>query len=385
MNFPGSQRLASVQARLFEQAWRPWTSAVLLVALFWIAAAAGYSGSIQKHGMPDGARGGGIEVMLDATAKKPYVYRQLGPQVANLLGRVVPLPLQDAIGAAVAPEQTYTRTRSVTNPAFRFRYICLYYLSFLSLFASLFVLRRILLDQGLDERISTFAPAVFVIAFPYVQTGGGYYYDHIELCFVALAFLAAQRGKVAALLAISLVATLNKESFFFFLPTLLPLLDRHIGRKRALLACGGAILVSGAVNAALKILFFDSQGVAAEFKLFRNILNYLNPLTYLQFENTFGIVAPAGVFVGTLLVVAIVVLRGWQASPAAVRHHVLIAACLNLPLFLAFCATGELRNLSLLFVGFVVLSAHALQQHFGTSHDSRRPAPAVADRTGATR
>lgn len=364
-------------SRLFDQAQRPWASAVLLCVFFWIVAAAGYSGGIQKHGMPDGARGGGIEVMLDASAKKPYVYRQLAPLVANGAERLLPPSFKDAVAAAAAPEKTFVRVTSVLKPEFRFRYICVYYLSFLSLFGSLFVLRKILHGYGLSEWICTVAPAMFVVAFPYVQTGGGYYYDQIEFFFMASAFLAAMRGNIVLLLGISLLATLNKESFFFFVPALFPLLYHRMGRNRALAASLGALLMTGLVNVALKLYFFNSAGVAAEFKLFRNILNYLNPLTYLQFENTYGIAAPAGLSIITLLVIAIVVLRGWRACAAEVRQHLLIATCLNLPLFLAFCATGELRNLSLLFVGFVVLGGHALQQWFAAAH--RTPAATPGD------
>ena len=114
------------------------------------------------------------------------------------------------------------------------------------------------------------------------------------------------------------------------------------------------------MNAALKIYFFKSPGSAVEFNLFHNILNYINPMTYFQLENTFGIVSPAGASFVIFLVAAIVVLRGWQTSPEEVRKHALLAACLNLPLFFAFCTAGELRNLSLLCVGFVVLGAYAM-------------------------
>lgn len=361
MKLSDSPAAVALQARLVDHAHRPWTSGLLLFAFFWMVAAAGFSGGVQKHGMPDGARGGGIEVMLDASAKKPYVYRQLAPLVANALDSVVPASLKDAIGAAVAPEQTYTRTYSVIKPEFRFRYICVYYLSFLSLFVSLFVLRRILLDYGIERWIALAAPATFVLAFPYIQTGGGFYYDQVELCFLTLAYLAALRGNLLLLGAISLAGTLNKEAFFFFVPALFPLLYERVGRKRALLACGIAILLAGLVNVALKIMFFSSAGVAAEFKLFRNILNYLNPLTYLKFENTYGIVGPAGVFAGTMAIVTIIFLRGWPTTPARVQQHILIAGALNLPLFFAFCAPGELRNLSLLFISFVILGANSLQ------------------------
>jgi hypothetical protein len=38
----------------------------------------------------------------------------------------------------------------------------------------------------------------------------------------------------------------------------------------------------------------------------------------------------------------------------------LIAAAINLPMFLLFAGSGELRNLSLLYVGFVFLLGYAL-------------------------
>jgi hypothetical protein len=373
--FPAYRRLSVFGARLAAHARQDWASRVLLFALFWMAAAAGISGGLQKHGLPDGARGGGIEAMLDASAKKPYVYRQLAPLVANALDQLVPSSLKEAIGNAAAPDAIYVRVRSAAKPEFRFRYVCVYYLGFLTLLGSLFLLRRILLDYGVAELPALAAPAIFAFAFPYVQTVGGYYYDAIELFFTAAAFLAAMRSRVAVLLAVALFATLNKEAFFFFVPALYPLLRNRLGNRRALLACAAALLVAGLVNAAMKIAFFHAPGVAAEFKLFRNILEYLNPLTYLQLENTYGIVGPHGAFAGTLLVIALVVVRGWRDAAPEVRQHVLIGAGVNLPLFVLFCAPGELRNLSLMFVGFVVLSGHALQAWQGVT---RRPTRAGA-------
>lgn len=361
MNLPGHQRLALFGARLAARARQEWAARVLLFALFWMAAAAGFSGGVQKYGLPDGARGGGIEVMLDASAKKPYVYRQLAPFIANGLERVLPQAAKDALANAAAPEATYVRVRSAANPVFRFRYVCVYYVCFLALLGSLFVLRRILLDYGVAALPAMAAPAIFAIAFPYLQTVGGYYYDAIELFFTSLAFLAAMRRQVWLLLVAALLGTLNKEAFFFFVPALYPLLHARLGRTRALWTAGAALLVAGLVNAAMKLAFLHSPGVAAEFKLFRNILDYLNPLTYVQLENTYGIAGPHGVFLGTLLVMALIVLRGWRDVAPEVRQHVLIGACVNLPLFVLFCAPGELRNLSLMFVGFVVLSGHVLQ------------------------
>ena len=335
---------------------------VLLCALFWAVASAAMSGFISKHGMPDGARGGGVEVMLDASAKKPYVYRQLAPLVANAVGTYTPQPLQTFISEWVAPEKIYARAQSVVKPEFRFRYIVMYYLCFISLLGSLVLLRQILLFYGFHPVAAVFAPAILVLGFPYLQTGGGYYYDSIELFFCALVFLLVLRDKLVMALAATLLATLNKESFFFFIPTLYPLLRSRYPMKRAVAWAACGVGAAGMVNLYLKLAFFDAPGKAAEFKLFRNILTYLTPSTYLQFENTYGIVAPFGVFLGSLLIFAIVVAKAWKDCTPEIRQHLILGALINLPLFFLFCAPGELRNLSLLFVGLTILIGLLIQR-----------------------
>lgn len=342
---------------------------VLLCALFWAVASAATSGFLSKHGMPDGARGGGVEVMLDASAKKPYVYRQLAPLVANAVGAITPQAAQAFISDWVAPERLYARAQSVVKPEFRFRYIVIYYLCFISLFGSLFLIRKILLHYGMNPVAAVFAPVTLVLGFPYLQTGGGYYYDSIELFFCALVFLLVLRDKMVMALAATLLATLNKESFFFFIPTLYPLLRSRYPIKRAIIWVVCGIVAAGLVNLYLKIVFFDAPGKAAEFKLFRNILTYLTPSTYFQFENTYGIVAPFGVFLGSLLIFVIVVAKAWKDCTPEIRQHLMLGTLINLPLFFLFCAPGELRNLSLLFVGLAILIGLLIQrQILNTRH-----------------
>lgn len=355
MKLQSDPSIAGHRQPLTDWAQSPWTTIVLLCALFWAVAAAATSGFIAKHSMPDGARGGGVEVMLDASAKKPYVYRQLAPLIANGANAIVPQSAQAFISEWVAPEKIYARAQSVTKPEFRFRYIVIYYLCFFSLLASLFLLRKILLAYGMHPVAAVFGPATLVLGFPYLQTGGGYYYDGIELFFCSLVFLLVLKDRLVMAVAATLLATLNKESFFFFIPTLYPLLRVRYPLKRSLVwvACG--VGAAGLVNLYLKIVFFDAPGKAAEFKLFRNILTYLTPSTYFQFENTYGIIAPFGVFFGSLLIFAIVVAKTWKDCTVEIRQHLILGAVINLPLFFLFCAPGELRNLSLLFVGLAIL------------------------------
>ncbi|WP_447124450.1 hypothetical protein [Glaciimonas sp. GG7] len=64
-------------------------SVLLLFAFFWIVAAASYSGFSGKWGLRDGSPRFGIEAMLDGTAQKPFVYRQLLPLAANFIDRYI--------------------------------------------------------------------------------------------------------------------------------------------------------------------------------------------------------------------------------------------------------------------------------------------------------
>ena len=76
---------------------------------------------------------------------------------------------------------------------------------------------------------------------------------------------------------------------------------------------------------------------------------------------TYGIPGPKGFFLATLALIFIIVVRGVSQVSPVMKSHLFIVMSINVPLFLAFCATGELRNLSMTFVGFVVLMAGAMK------------------------
>jgi hypothetical protein len=87
----------------------------------------------------------------------------------------------------------------------------------------------------------------------------------------------------------------------------------------------------------------------------------LLPWTYMRIEWTYGLPSPEGANLVTLAFIFIIVVRGISQIAPAMKSHLLIAISINFPLFLVFCQTGELRNLSMMFVGFVVLMAGALK------------------------
>lgn len=359
-------------------------SLVMLAALFWIVASATYGGFAAKFALCDDCRAAvwtknegqasrynGFLQIVDGTARKPWVYRQLAPMIANAAEHYISPAQRRRVSTfirdhfldtrSVAPETFFARV-TADVPGYHFRYMIVFYLGFLSVFAALFVLRRICLDLGTGPAAAIIAPVAVVLAFPYLQTGGGYFYDYIELLFTGLAFLLALRRQYVWLILAVALGTLNKESLFFFLPALYPILRMNVSRNAAGLVTLVCITVSGLVYVAVRHAFQGAPGGSAVLHLMDNIHAYTGLWRYHQVEATYGIIGPSGMFVGTLLLVAIIVQRGWAGCPAAVKQHLGIATAINVPLFLLFCAPGELRDLSLIFVGFVVLAAFAVKK-----------------------
>lgn len=338
------------------------TNLFLLCVIFWITAAASFSGFMGKWGFRDTAERFGIEQMLDGTATKPFVYRQLAPLIAEGLIHITPEKVKAIIVNKIKPEETFSKVSTQLDINHKFKYNIIYYLSFLSVFFSLFILRKILLYFNCSPIASMFAPAIFILSVPYIQTYGGYYYDNLDILFMSAAFLCALRKKNILLFCLIIPATLNKEVFFFFLPTLYPFIRDKLSFKKAVALSGSTILLAGIVNVIVKKIYVANPGGVAIFQLFNNLKGYINPLTYLKFEMTYGIIGPKKMSFISIAIILTVFCSAWKYCSNPLKKHILFVACINLPLFLLFCATGELRNLSLFFVSFTVMIGYLLDK-----------------------
>jgi len=337
-------------------------SLLLLFIFYWMVATSSLSGFLGKWALRDSTETYGIEKILDNTAIRPFAYRILVPAAAGIAERVMPDKIKAYAVDKLGPYRTFSRATSSVKEKYAFRYVVIIYACLAFCLGSLFVLRSVLLNLGLGTQTATFIPAVFVIAFPFIQTIGGYFYDYVELFFLASAMLLAMHNRWLALFALTIPATLNKEAFFFFLPTLYPILRSNSSRYFSLSILAAAIGISGIVNLVVKWQYLGAGGDAAHFQLIDNLRTYLSPNLYGQLEVTYGFVGPSGAFIGTIFTIVAIVLRGWKFCPPAIRSHILIASSINFPLFMLFCASGEMRNLSLLFVGFIVLIAYTVEK-----------------------
>ena len=333
---------------------------ILLAAAYWVVAAAAFSGFVGKWGLRDGSTGFSTAMMVDGSANRPWVYRQLVPQLAHSLNDITPEPVRNFALARLRPEATFTKLQRVENASHQFERLVMLYASFLAAFASLFILRRVLLEAGVSRQQAFAAPILAMLAFPFLQTVGGYFYDFPEIMFFAAAVLFAVRGHWLALAALSLPATLNKESFLVFLVALLPFLLKRFGTVPAVMRLLPSLAIASLVNIALKITYAANPGGAVQIHLGANLGSYLVPANYLAVEGTYGVPGPAKLSLVFLFLIALVAARSWRRCSTEVRRHLLLAGALNLPLYVAFAAPGELRNLSFLFVAAVILVGKCL-------------------------
>ncbi len=153
------------------------------------------------------------------------------------------------------------------------------------------------------------------------------------------------------------IAALNKETFGLFVPTLFPLLAASVSRRKALVTTCVATVLALAAHGLVRWICRDNPVSGTLNDLSAALGAYFRHWTYHRVEMTYGVIGPQGSFAGTLLLMALVVVRGWPACSQPVRRHLLLAAAINLPFYILFCYVGELRNLSLLYVGFTVLIA----------------------------
>ena len=170
------------------------------------------------------------------------------------------------------------------------------------------------------------------------------------------------RNGPLAIASSSMPGFVNYVIIFFFVPALFPLLvARHGWRKGFVFTAvtGGAAL---ATYALVRAAYAQNAGGAVEQHWIENIPFYLNPLSLLRAEYTYGLPLFAGYSIVMLVFTAIIVLNGFRFLGQAERWHLWIAALINMPLFLLFCYSGETRNLSLLFPGLIVCAAAAAQR-----------------------
>lgn len=334
------------------------------LVLFFVAASASFHGYYDKWHFIDGdldpsTKGkNNFEAMVDGTARRPFVYRQLLPMLANWVDRRMPEATKDTLftmhdgkpfgyGLFDAP--------LARNRTYFLRYWIMYLAVFLFAWIAIYALYLLLTAMEYPSIAAVLVAVAFILLMPYLVE---YYYDYPELAFMALVVWMALKIDWWWIVPIAALATWNKESFLLFIPTLYPLLRRRSSRISALAGTGVLGLTCTAVYLLLRMRFQHNPGGTVEIHIMDQI-HYMRDVAGLIFSRgaTYRVIHPAPFTIVPLTLIAWTVWRGWRNLPRMIQRHAQIAAVINFPLFLMFCWPGELRDLSLLYVTFLFLLA----------------------------
>lgn len=336
--------------------------------VFLFAAAISFSGfyndaHFQEVGLPGGWDNASFQRMVDGTADRPYVYRQLLPSVANWADRVAPQRVKLWFYYGEFERANPTIVAVALSPAAKdqtwfFRYIVLYFTTFLFAFLAAVAMYLVCVALEVPRPAAVLASVCLILLVPYIQRNAGMFYDFPELAFFALAVWIALRFDWFFLLPIAILAECNKESFLFFIPTLYPFLLKRYSRRSAFLIVVFLCFACGAVYFPIHQHFAHNPGNTADLHLLEQLrfFAFSRELFYAR-QEAYGIPLPAACSVLPLLVLFLTVRRAWPALPSAVKSHAKLAAAINLPLFLLFGIPGEIRALGMLYITLLMVLA----------------------------
>ncbi|MBQ6297366.1 MAG: hypothetical protein IJK81_06705 [Selenomonadaceae bacterium] len=376
---------------------------VLLIFMVFVISAAAFEGffvkwhfnEIYKHDRNS------FKVMYEGTAHKPFVYRQLLISVSKGITEILPNETKETLINKIKKDNfladKFKKVR--IEDKFLIEYYTVYFLAFLCLFASVFVWRKICIDLTGDSIAGTLAPLAFTIIFPYLQTNGGHFYDFSELLFFSLATYFALKGHYLALIFMTPIAAHNKESFFFFLLTLYPLLRRIQTRKNAIMVLGISMLLAGLTYLLTFSKFAGNAGFTAEYHLIHNVIVsvicayffavYLlckktytkSPLISYAFflifivvmfilcgsefplnlfdklGHTYSIIGGEYAFLLHLVLIFWIIKSAWKFLDRSLKNHAFLALAINTPLIMFFGIVYEFRNWSIMYPTFIILIA----------------------------
>jgi len=351
---------------------------VCLFLLFVLISASAFSAFYEKwHFREQGLRGTDLiaefDRMIDGTANRPYVYRQLLPATANWMVRTLPV---DAIGRHISE-----RARGKINDALNLRgkkyavqYVIIYIATYLSALLATFALYRVCRASKLPEPTSAFTSVVFMLIFPLVGVKGGYFFDFPELLFMAMAAWIALEFDWWWIIPVAALGTWNKESFLLFMFTLYPLFRRRYSKLTSMLGVAVLVFVCAAVYLPIRLRYAHNPGGTVEWHLQEQVTFLLHPLSIDNLiDRTYDLMFPAFSSLIPFAILVWTVWRGWPLLPLWAKRHAQFAAAINVPLYLLFCMPGEFRDLSLLFMAFLLILAVNLQQWIEASSAKASP------------
>ena len=341
-------------------------------ALLYLAASASFYGLYSKYHYDEadsnpryrGGTRGSFERMIDGTADRPFVYRQLLPTVANWIDARTPQNVKTwwftpQPPKFMSPVEMFVDSPIAKNPTYFFRYLIVYLGNFIFALIAAFSLYFSCKAVGVEPAASLISAVAFMLLFPFIESKGYTLYDMGELAFMAVALLFAIKLDWWWLIPVVALGAWNKESFLFFVLALYPFLRVKTSRIAAGLRTAVLAGICAVVYWQGRMRFAHNPGGTVEVHWRDQIHFFHHPHYWLvgTLERTYGILmVPALTIIPTALLVW-TVWSAWPLMSPLMKQHAKIATSINIPLYLLFCWPGEFRNFSLMNMSFCFVIA----------------------------
>lgn len=346
-----------------EKKWDGLIKKFMLFFLILMVSAAGFCGFFVKWAFRDGGSAWGFDAYMEGTGTRPAMYRCLLPKTVKLTADAMPEPVKEKLRGKLMKNASIEKR--FAQAKITEKYVIEYYLMFILCvvfyIAAIWILRSLLVEITRDKVSGTLGACFFALVFPFFEVLGGYFYDIGELLFLFLAARFAWRGNWMGLLLLAPIAEANKEAFFFFLPALYPLLKEHFGMKKSVGVTLAGMFLAGLVYLYIRQLFAGNPGGMVEYHAVDHLVQMVNPLNYFKTSSIYGLPLGSGMFLPHMICVAWVVKNAWHYLSPPWQNHAKIALAINSVLYFFFVVPDEIRDLSLLYVSFVLLVAFCIQ------------------------
>lgn len=339
---------------------------VLLIYLILVVSAAGFCGFFLKWAFREDSPNFGFQAMIEDTAKKPFIHRQLLPIVVKSAVELIPQQTKEKLSSRLIEKKHIEKrfAQSIIPEKYVLEYYLMFIFCFLSFFAAIWILRSLLSEILQDKFVGTLGACLFALIFPFFEVLGGYYYDCLEVLFLFLAAKFAFHGNFIGLLILAPIATLNKESFFFFLITLYPLTRKNFDFKKSAVITFATILFSGLAYLFVRQTFINNSGDMADLRIFEHFEMLFDLGSYVSTDSVYGLPLPARMFFFYIIYVVWLVKNFWKNLSDEWKLHAKIALVIDGVLYWLFVVPGELRDLSMLYISLMILTSYFLRDIF---------------------
>ena len=336
---------------------------LMVIFLILTVSAAGFCGFFLKWAFREDSPDWGFQAMMENSAKKPFIHRQLAPVIVKKTVELFPEQTKEKLSKNLLEKKHIEKRFAQANipEKYLLEYYLMFAICFLSFFAAIWILKSLLTEILQDKFSATLAASFFALIFPFFEVLGGYYYDCLEILFLFLAAKFALHGNFLGIFILAPIATWNKESFFFFLATLYPLTRKNFDFKKSAAITLTSIFLSGLAYLFVQQTFINNPGDMADSRIFEHLEMIFDISSYFLTDSIYGAPLPARMFFLYIIFVIWLVKKYFCKFSEEWKLHAKIALIVNGILYWLFVVPGELRDLSLLYPSLMILIGYFFQ------------------------